>query len=795
MSCEGIPSLLDLQKVKKHADDFGRLMGTGTGVSTNEVTGQVRPTYNAVMSNLGYTRIGTFATGATLLNGRQTLLWDIADGGDGQEYGWSGSFLPSGKVVPPGSTPASTGGIAVGAWMSRFDPELRVQVREALRRSYAEAGYNLIGRFGDTGLIVNFASDVLLWGQTGIAYVYSGALPHTVANGETPFGNPLWVAGGSKIVMPTTQALLNADWLTVGDVVETLGFYTEGDFGAAKFQIVSSVYGGATGFGSHNLPNGLVALHIIRRGELNVLEYGIQPGVVTAGVQAAVNNYGVQELRFNAGVYQLENVLLRSNLTLQGISRDVSILQTKSGSNAYLMGIARTSPNPDNNVKNVTLNDLHLKGNLLEGAEFDEHIHCFHASGFTNLYFNRCKVSEFRGDGIYLGAGTSSSLETYNYNFVANDLLIDGINNQNRNGISVITIDGFHLSNFKVLNTAREDMPGAIDFEPNGHNWYVIKNINIRDGVIGNCSNGIHFLNGNQNLSPARDVHIEGVSFSECKISDIVIYRSRAVNDQFTAAQNINIKGCSGNAGATPFAFRGIVGVNVRDCDWKSYTSQIKIGESSNSGEPTLDPLCNVFDVQIQDCSFQSVGTGSNFMAIGRVANLSFVRNKVRNCSNETSGILFNFIANKETSNIRIDDNFFYKNIGLGRGGIIAYHESGHVTTEESNTFLRNVLDMPDIETRFKAYRTDVVSVDPNRFTGSTSPSAFKNGVSVTRTTINTGLPSGKTNGHLSVIKNQLTTALVDLSVRMQFVEDATGEVWSKTATSGTAWSGWRQIC
>lgn len=162
MSCEGIPSLLDLQKVKKHADDFGRLMGVGEGDSTNEVTGQVRPTYNKVMKGLGYTRVGTFATGGTLTNGRQTLLWDIADGGDGQEYGWSGAFLPSGKIVPPNSTPASTGGIAVGAWMSRFDPELRIQVREALRRSYAEAGYTLVPGSFELGGTVATAADVLL---------------------------------------------------------------------------------------------------------------------------------------------------------------------------------------------------------------------------------------------------------------------------------------------------------------------------------------------------------------------------------------------------------------------------------------------------------------------------------------------------------------------------------------------------------------------------------------------------------------------------------------------------------
>lgn len=182
MACDDIPSLLDIQKVKEHADDFGRLMGTGTGTSTNGVTGQVRPTYNAVMANLGYTRVGTFATGGTLTTGRQTLLWDVADGGDGQEYGWSGLFLQSGKVVPPGSTPLTTGGIAVGAWMSRFDPELRVQVREALRRSYAEAGYNVVGTFQAGFTIVN-ANDVGIDLATGKGF--TGPVG-TVAAGTDP---------------------------------------------------------------------------------------------------------------------------------------------------------------------------------------------------------------------------------------------------------------------------------------------------------------------------------------------------------------------------------------------------------------------------------------------------------------------------------------------------------------------------------------------------------------------------------------------------------------------------------
>jgi len=39
--------------------------------------------FNSHILNMGFARIGTFASGATLTNPRQTLLWDIAGGGDG----------------------------------------------------------------------------------------------------------------------------------------------------------------------------------------------------------------------------------------------------------------------------------------------------------------------------------------------------------------------------------------------------------------------------------------------------------------------------------------------------------------------------------------------------------------------------------------------------------------------------------------------------------------------------------------------------------------------------------------
>lgn len=81
--------------------------------------------FNQHIAGMAFTRVGTFESGATLDDLREVLLWDVSDGGDGHEYGWAGSFP---KVVPPNSTPASTGGIALGSWADRSDVTLRSEL-------------------------------------------------------------------------------------------------------------------------------------------------------------------------------------------------------------------------------------------------------------------------------------------------------------------------------------------------------------------------------------------------------------------------------------------------------------------------------------------------------------------------------------------------------------------------------------------------------------------------------------------------------------------------------------------
>ncbi|MCL5635978.1 hypothetical protein M5Y66_16000 [Enterobacter vonholyi] len=66
----------------------------------------------------------TFTTGAAINNPNEVLL----NAADGEYYKWTGSFASGPKVVPANSTPASTGGIAPGAWLSVGDSALRSQL-------------------------------------------------------------------------------------------------------------------------------------------------------------------------------------------------------------------------------------------------------------------------------------------------------------------------------------------------------------------------------------------------------------------------------------------------------------------------------------------------------------------------------------------------------------------------------------------------------------------------------------------------------------------------------------------
>lgn len=155
----------DMSDNAKNFDEFSN----STSDSFTDRLGRSRQTIEGTIRKAGFQPASfDFVTGGTLVSGdRNKAVFNPEPSGDNNWYAWQGS-LP--KVVPSGSTPSTTGGIGDNAWKPVTNNILAPTVMESIRRSYAEAGYNLVdGSFEAGGTLVN-ANDVLLQERTGKAF-------------------------------------------------------------------------------------------------------------------------------------------------------------------------------------------------------------------------------------------------------------------------------------------------------------------------------------------------------------------------------------------------------------------------------------------------------------------------------------------------------------------------------------------------------------------------------------------------------------------------------------------------
>lgn len=126
----GKQAILHIEHVAKSRDAAGNptleVTDTIRGESvTNKTLDGLENLYNQAISQVGYITMDSFEDGATLTLPNQVLRYEST----GEYYRWDGAFP---KVVSAGSTPASTGGISLGAWVSVGDASLRQQLSSKL---------------------------------------------------------------------------------------------------------------------------------------------------------------------------------------------------------------------------------------------------------------------------------------------------------------------------------------------------------------------------------------------------------------------------------------------------------------------------------------------------------------------------------------------------------------------------------------------------------------------------------------------------------------------------------------
>ncbi|QQT31985.1 hypothetical protein I6I99_05285 [Sphingobacterium multivorum] len=141
------------------------------------------------------------------------------------------------------------------------------------------------------------------------------------------------------------------------------------------------------------------------------------------------------------------------------------------------------------NVDSVKIYDLNFERKAETWIdEYDQFYHHINIMGGSNIDIYNIKVFGVLGDGICLGGTIDQNLEmkAYNKNIKIYNNILDGRNNQNRNGISVIDGDSIKIFNNTIQNFTRGDMPGGIDIEPNKQIDYIIQNIFIENNILYN---------------------------------------------------------------------------------------------------------------------------------------------------------------------------------------------------------------------------------------------------------------------------------------------------------------------
>ena len=75
-------------------------------------------TAEEAIRNYGYITMDSFEDGVTLTLPNQVLRYEAT----GEYYRWDGEFP---KIIPSGSTPETSGGVGLGAWLSVGDAVVR----------------------------------------------------------------------------------------------------------------------------------------------------------------------------------------------------------------------------------------------------------------------------------------------------------------------------------------------------------------------------------------------------------------------------------------------------------------------------------------------------------------------------------------------------------------------------------------------------------------------------------------------------------------------------------------------
>jgi hypothetical protein len=214
----------------------------------------------------------------------------------------------------------------------------------------------------------------------------------------------------------------------------------------------------------------------------------------TSFVQAALNKYP------NVVFPNFPVLINKTGLTIQSNSKLYFPLNSKLFLQPNNMGAYEMLR--IQNVSNVALYFPVLvgdrKGHSGKGGEWGMGISI---KDSKNILIQKPRVNDCWGDGIYLGQISSSSSNI--------QIVKPFLNNNRRNGISIIAANGLKIDNAVIANTNGTSPMAGIDFEPNSNNEIIDGIIIDKPITFNNATHGILFALSNQSGKSQRNINIQ----------------------------------------------------------------------------------------------------------------------------------------------------------------------------------------------------------------------------------------------------------------------------------------------
>lgn len=339
-----------------------------------------------------------------------------------------------------------------------------------------------------------------------------------------------------------------------------------------------------------------------------------------------------------------------------------------------------------NSIKNIRINNLNFVSDV-KSTGFDELSHQISAHGVSGFIVEKCSFTGFLGDGIAINAGTDIHVfaNAYNKNITIRDCIFDGVNKDNRQGISIYYSDGFLIENCTFRNITREDMPGAVDVEPN-LDQQVSKN-----GIIRNCS----FDN------------IGGIA------AIVLFQRQPSIGNPKSGSNGYVVENSNFNNVNSPFAVIGNDSFkNYRDSHYNIVLRSCVINNTKSIAD-----IRKGYGILLENIKYNNVTTTTtNVVSDGGVSLLTFNRCEFNNVKN-INGLGFTGI----TKNINFLECRFEDFAGHG----ITINDPQGIGEIRDNTFLStNYHESFPVVTSFLANKN---SLKNSLITGNKSSGNFKN--------------------------------------------------------------------